>query len=46
MRLSKEGYGSLEEVKNFDVETFMNLIHYENYLSKYNIVLNEMNRNK
>jgi hypothetical protein len=46
MRLSKEGYGSLNEVKNFDVETFMDLIHYENYLTKYNNVMNELNRKK
>ena len=44
MRLSRQGYGSISEVKNLDVGTFMNLIHYENYLDKYQGVFRELNK--
>jgi hypothetical protein len=46
MRLSRENYGDLEQIENLPVDKFMNLIHYENYLSKYKIVMEEMNRKK
>lgn len=44
MRLSKAGYGSIIEIKNLNSETFLNLIHYENYLAQYQKVVMDMNR--
>jgi hypothetical protein len=46
MKLAESGYGSYEEVKKFDVGTFMLLIHRVNYLAKYNNVMSELNRKK
>jgi hypothetical protein len=44
MRLSRQGYGDIVTIKNLDVKTFLDLIHYENYLSKYDTVLRELNK--
>ena len=44
MRLSRQGYGSITEIKNLDVSTFLNLIHYENYIDKYQYVFRELNK--
>lgn len=44
MRLSRQGYGDIELISNLDVERFMNLVHYENYLQKYDNVLNALNK--
>jgi hypothetical protein len=46
MRLSRQGYGSINEIETLPVDKFFNLIHYENYLTKYNEVINELNRKK
>ncbi len=46
MKLSRAGYGDILTVKNLDIGTFMNLIHYENYLSEYQRVARELNRGK
>lgn len=46
MRLSKEGYGSICEIKNLDVKTFMNLVYYENYRNKYLRALEILNERK
>ena len=35
MKLAKMGYGSILEIKQLDSETFIDLVHYENYLSEY-----------
>ena len=35
MRLSKAGYGDINIIKNLDSATFLNLIHYENFLVEY-----------
>lgn len=44
MKLAKEGYGSYEEMRNLDVRSFINLIHYENYLNKYQDMVQWLNR--
>ena len=43
MKLSKQGYGDINLIKNLDVLTFMNLIHYENYCIEYQDALNALN---
>jgi len=43
MRLSKAGYGDILTIKNLDVKTFMDLIHYENYLNQYQKVFHALN---
>lgn len=35
MKLSRAGYGDIKIIKELDSETFINLIHYENFLSDY-----------
>lgn len=44
MRLSRQGYGDINTIKGLDVKTFLDLIHYENYLTKYDTVLRELNK--
>jgi hypothetical protein len=44
MRLSRQGYGDLNTMHNMAVDRFINLIHYENYLSKYDVVFRELNK--
>lgn len=44
MRLSSKGYGDIITIKNLDAATFMNLVHYENYLDKYARVFKELNK--
>lgn len=44
MRLSRQGYGDILTIKSLDVGTFMNLIHYENYLDRYQEVLRALNK--
>lgn len=44
MRLAKEGYGTISEIMNLDVRTFINLIHYNNFINKYQNVLEELNK--
>lgn len=46
MRLSKAGYGDILTIKSLDVKTFMDLIHYENYLTKYQKVFHALNEKK
>lgn len=46
MKLSRAGYGDILTVKKLDIGTFMNLLHYENYLSEYQRVFRELNRGK
>lgn len=46
MRLTHERYGTITEIKNLDVKTFIDLIHYDNYLNKYEAVLRELNQKK
>lgn len=35
MRLSRLGYGDIPTIRSLDVQTFMNLIRYENFSEKY-----------
>jgi hypothetical protein len=44
MKLSRQGYGDINTIKNLDVETFINLVNYENYLDKYAKVFRDLNR--
>ena len=44
MRLAKQGYGDIATIKNLDVGTFINLIHYEKFLDKYEYALKELNK--
>lgn len=44
MRLAKEGYGTITEIKNLDIGTFINLIHYDNFINKYKDELQELNK--
>ena len=44
MKLSKAGYGDIQTIKNLDSETFMNLIHYENFLVDYNNAVEALNQ--
>ncbi len=43
MRLSKEGYGSINEIKHLDVKTFLDLVHYEEYVDKYSKAFRALN---
>lgn len=43
MRLSKAGYGDIMVIKNLDIKTFIDLIHYENYNNEYQAVMMELN---
>lgn len=42
-KLAKSGYGDIQTIKNLDGETFMNLIHYENYLLDYEKAVRALN---
>nr|DAJ74783.1 MAG TPA: hypothetical protein [Caudoviricetes sp.] len=44
MKLSKEGYGSIQEIRSMDIGTFMNLIHYERYLDQYAHAVRGLNK--
>ena len=44
IKLSKEGYGSIEDVRNLNIKTFFNLIHYERYLNEYNQAFRTLNK--
>lgn len=44
MKLSKCGYGDIKTIKQLDSETFINLVHYENYLLEYEKAVNVLNR--
>lgn len=44
MRLSRQGYGDITTIQNLDVKTFIDLIQYENYLSKYDVTMREINK--
>lgn len=44
MRLSKQGYGDIVTIKNLDVATFLNLMHYEKYLDDYQRVFRDLNK--
>lgn len=46
MRLSRQGYGDINTIKGLDVKTFLDLVHYENYLAKYDTVLRELNKKR
>lgn len=43
MKLSKSGYGDINTIKQLDSETFMNLVHYENYLVEYENAVHFLN---
>ncbi len=44
MRLAKAGYGTITEIKNLDSDTFMNLVHYENYTGEYQKAVMDLNK--
>lgn len=44
MRLAKEGYGTITEIKNLDIGTFINLIHYDNFINKYQEEIQALNQ--
>lgn len=44
MKLARQGYGDINTIKNLDVETFINLVNYENYLDKYAQVFRDLNK--
>lgn len=44
MRLAKEGYGTITEIKNLDIGTFINLIHYDNFINKYQEEIQVLNQ--
>lgn len=44
MQLAKEGYGSYNEIQKLDIRSFMDLIHYENYLNKYGKLVRDLNK--
>ena len=44
MRLSRQGYGDIVTIKNLDIGSFIRLIHYEQYLDKYEQVFRELNK--
>lgn len=46
MRLSKEGYGDLNSIRNLEVDKFFNLIHYENYIAEYKEYFRLLNTKK
>ena len=46
MKLSRQGYGDINTIKNLDVKTFLDLVHYENYIAEYDRVLRELNKRK
>lgn len=35
MKLSKEGYGDINTIRNLEIDMFIRLIHYENYIAEY-----------
>ncbi len=43
MKLTKCGYGSITEIKTLDAKTFMDLVHYQNYLDDYTKEFQELN---
>lgn len=45
MKLSEAGYGDIKTIKELDVKTFINLIHYENYKNQYLQIFKELNNN-
>ena len=46
MKLSKAGYGNVRLIKSLDVATFMNLIHYENYIVEYREEFERLNNGR
>lgn len=44
MRLSKAGYGSRNDMENLNSSQFINLIHYENFLSDYQEATRALNK--
>lgn len=44
MKLARQGYGDINTIKDLDVETFINLVNYENYLDKYAQVFRDLNK--
>lgn len=44
MKLARSGYGNINEIKQLDSSTFIDLIHYENYLVEYDNVLHDLNK--
>lgn len=46
MRLSKEGYGDEEAIKNMPVDDFFKHIHYENFLAEYKENFRLLNQKK
>lgn len=46
MRLANQHYGTLREIEELSVNKFFDLIHYENYLSKYQRSFAFLNRKK
>lgn len=44
MKLSKAGYGDINTIKQLDSSTFLNLVHYENYLVDYENAVRNLNK--
>lgn len=44
MRLSRQGYGDINLLHNLPADKFLQLIHYENYLSEYDRTFRELNK--
>ena len=45
MQLSKSGYGTINELLQLKGSKFMNLVHYEKFLNKFETVIKELNKN-
>lgn len=46
MRLSRQGYGTKEFLENIPVDEFFDLVHYENFVNKYQVAFTQLNRKK
>ena len=46
MRLSNEGYGDIDKIKNLEVDMFFKLIHYENFKAEYKEAFRLLNTRK
>lgn len=44
MRLSSEGFGDIQTIKNLDSKTFFELVHYVNFKAEYAEVFRDMNK--
>lgn len=44
MKLAKEGYGDIQTIKQLDGSTFIDLIHYTNFLTDYENAVKSLNK--